>query len=154
MNTALERLGVVTASRDGVILTVDAHACRLFGYDNADDLVGRNVKILMPAPYREQHDQYLANYARSGVAKIIGKGRSVEAQHRDGNVFPIELNVSVAVGVHKEPVYVASLSKIKFLCCCINVCLFVCSCRVECLKVFWLLIATISQMQHKARVFV
>lgn len=91
----MECCALVTARMDGVIVAVDEQACRLFGYSTPAQLVGCNVNVLCPSPYREQHDSYLARYAATGVARIIGKGRKVEAQHRDGHVVPVQLHVSV-----------------------------------------------------------
>jgi two-component system sensor kinase FixL len=67
----------------------------MFGYGEAD-VLGHNVKMLMPSPDRERHDQYLVNYLTTGQRKIIGVGRVTTALHRDGNTFPIELSVGEA----------------------------------------------------------
>ena len=94
---------VVDTAVDGLIL-IDARgsvlmfnpACeRLFDYD-ASEVIGQNVKMLMPAPYREEHDRYLDNFHQSGVRKIIGIGRQVVGRRRDGSTFPMDLAVGEA----------------------------------------------------------
>jgi PAS domain S-box-containing protein len=66
---------------------------KTFGW-NAKEIIGKNVSVLMPSPYKEQHDGYIANYLRSGHAKIIGIGREVVGQRKDGSVFAMDLAVS------------------------------------------------------------
>jgi PAS domain S-box-containing protein len=90
LHTAVE--GIATIDERGIIESVNPAIERMFGYD-AEELIGRNVSILMPSPYREQHDGYLQNYLRTGKAKIIGIGREVVGQRRDGSVFPMDLSV-------------------------------------------------------------
>ncbi|TIV62950.1 MAG: PAS domain S-box protein, partial [Mesorhizobium sp.] len=64
----------------------------LFGY-KAGEVIGRNVKMLMPPPYREQHDAYMQRYLTTGERRIIGLGRTVTGMRKDGSTFPMELAV-------------------------------------------------------------
>jgi PAS domain S-box-containing protein len=85
--------GIITIDAFGTILSANLATERLFGY-SADELVGRNVSILMPQPYQDAHDSYLSKYHATGQSKIIGKGREEEGLHKDGHQFPIYLAVS------------------------------------------------------------
>ena len=86
---------MVVIDEAGLILSFSAAAEKMFGYSESD-VVGQNVKMLMPSPDRERHDQYLINYLTTGKRKIIGIGRVTTALHSDGNTFPIELAVGEA----------------------------------------------------------
>ncbi|MBV2135005.1 GAF domain-containing protein [Pseudomonas sp. MAP12] len=85
--------GIVRIDSQGHILEINDFALRLLGYQR-DELLGSNVSRLMPMRWAVDHDQYLRNYHASGEAHIIGKGRRVEAQHRDGHAIPVHLAVS------------------------------------------------------------
>ena len=85
--------GILTIDHRGRIETMNPAAERLFGF-RADEAVGRNVNHLMPSPYREEHNDYLRRYLETGEARIIGIGREVHGQRRDGEIFPMDLAVS------------------------------------------------------------
>jgi two-component system, LuxR family, sensor kinase FixL len=84
---------MIVIDTQGTVSSFSTAAERLFGY-KAPEVVGKNVKILMPAPYREQHDGYLDRYRQTGERRIIGIGRVVVGQRKDGSTFPIELAVA------------------------------------------------------------
>ena len=88
--------GVITISEKGIVESFNLSAERMFGYAAAE-VLGRNIKMLMPEPFRSEHDGYLENYLRSGVRKVIGKKREVRGRHKDGRVFHMALDVSEAL---------------------------------------------------------
>lgn len=83
---------IIVINDRGLIQSFSPAAERLFGYA-ARDVIGQNVKILMPQPYRDEHDEYLDRYRRTGERRIIGIGRVVLGRRADGSTFPMELAV-------------------------------------------------------------
>ncbi len=84
---------IVTIDQQGQIVSANPATARLFGFAE-NDLVGRNVSVLMPEPHASRHNDYIAEYLRTGTAKIIGATREVTGKRRDGGTFPLELSVS------------------------------------------------------------
>lgn len=88
---------MIVIDDQGMILSFSAAAERLFGYTEAE-LRGANVSILMPSPDRDRHDNYIRRYLETGEKRIIGIGRVVFAQRKDGSTFPMELSIGEATG--------------------------------------------------------
>lgn len=103
--------GVVVIDRDGVIQWLNPAAERIFGY-GAGEVIGENVGILMPEPYRGEHDDYVKRYIRTGQANIIGIGREVIGQRKDGSVFPMHLSVG-EITEFAEPLFVGIVRDIS-----------------------------------------
>jgi two-component system CheB/CheR fusion protein len=91
LETAVE--GIITIDERGTIESFNTASEKIFGYAAAE-VIGKNVKLLMATPHREQHDGYLKNYRQTGHAKIIGIGRETFARKKDGTLFPMDLSVS------------------------------------------------------------
>jgi two-component system, LuxR family, sensor kinase FixL len=91
LNTA--RDAIISIDAEGQIRLFNPSAERMFGY-RADEVLAQNVTVLMPSPYREEHDEYIRRYQRTGEARAIGHIRSVRGRRKNGEAFPIELSVS------------------------------------------------------------
>ena len=90
LNTAVD--GIITISAKGQVLSFNAGAERILGY-HRDEVIGENVKMLMPQEIANQHDNYLSAYQSTGIKNIIGSGREVNAEHKNGALIPIRLGV-------------------------------------------------------------
>ena len=91
LNAAVD--GIIVIDQDGCIELFNRAAEHIFGY-GSEEVVGKNVSLLMPQPHRSQHDSHIQQYLRTGNAHIIGIGREVQGQRADGTLFPIDLSVS------------------------------------------------------------
>jgi two-component system sensor kinase FixL len=83
---------MIVIDERGIVQSFSTAAQRLFGYEPAE-VIGRNIKMMMPSPYRDNHDGYLARYLKTGDRRIIGIGRVVVGERKDGSTFPMELAV-------------------------------------------------------------
>jgi two-component system, LuxR family, sensor kinase FixL len=90
INTTID--GIIVIDAEGRIEAFNRGAENMFGYPESE-VLGRNISILMPSPFHEEHDSYLQRYLTTGDARIIGKGREVTGRRRDGTVFPLQLSV-------------------------------------------------------------
>ncbi len=84
---------IVVSDETGTIQSVNPAAIRFFGYE-AEEMIGQNVRMLMPEVERSEHDAYIANYHRTGEARIIGIGRELEGRRKDGSMFPIDVSIA------------------------------------------------------------
>ncbi|MDB5112805.1 MAG: Sensor protein FixL [Mucilaginibacter sp.] len=85
--------GIITIDERGKIESINPSACKLFDY-TPEEVIGKNVSMLMPPPDKLQHDEYLQRYQRTGHAHIIGVGREVVGLKKDGAIFPFRLGIS------------------------------------------------------------
>lgn len=103
--------GFIVIDKLGKMLYFNPSATAIFGYDN-NDVIGRNVSMLMPEPFHSEHDSYLRNYHKTGERKIIGVGREIIAKRKDGSVFPMELSVSEVV-INEQKLFLGSIRDIS-----------------------------------------
>lgn len=89
---------IISIDEKGTITNVNPATERMFGYSRAE-MIGNNIKMLMPTPFRNEHDGYLRRYINTGERRIIGRSREATARRKDGTVFPVELSVAE---IHQE----------------------------------------------------
>ncbi|CCG41334.1 sensor histidine kinase [Magnetospirillum molischianum] len=85
--------GIIAIDESGTVLSFNSAAERIFGF-NADEVVGRGLSMLMPAPFNATHQNHISTYMRTGVRRIIGAGREVRGMRRDGSIFPLDISVT------------------------------------------------------------
>ena len=102
--------GIITINEKRIIQDFNPAAERIFGY-SAQEVIGRNVNILMPEPFHSQHDGYVQRYLNTGRKSIIGIGREVTGKRKDGTIFPLELAVN-EMQIRDERLFVGSLTDI------------------------------------------
>jgi len=106
LETAVD--GIIVIDGAGIVQAYNPACEGLFGFQKSE-VVGRNVKMLMPEPYQHEHDQYLANYRGTGKKKIIGIGRQVFGRRKDGSTFPMYLSVGEG-RLNGESIYVGIIN--------------------------------------------
>ena len=85
--------GIITIDDNGIIESFNPAAEKIFGY-SSQEVIGKNVNLLVPEPYKKRHDDYIRSYLKTGNAKILGIGREVEGERKNGELFPLELGIS------------------------------------------------------------
>jgi two-component system sensor kinase FixL len=101
---------IIVVDHHGTIEEFSRAAQQLFGY-TPGEIIGRNVRELMPDPYRREHDGYMHRYLTTGEPRIIGTGREVRAQRKDGSIFPCDLSVGHVRGID-PPRFIGFISDI------------------------------------------
>jgi diguanylate cyclase (GGDEF)-like protein/PAS domain S-box-containing protein len=102
---------LITIEASGKIATFNKAAETLFGYDRGE-VIGQNVSMLMPEPYRSEHDDYIQAYLETNVPKVIGKSREVQALGKDGGEIPVELSIA-QIEAGKQPLFVGTLRDVS-----------------------------------------
>ena len=103
--------GIMVIDQKGIVQVYNRACERLFGF-TAEEVVGQNVKMLMPSPYHEEHDGYLSHYLTTGEKHIIGIGREVSGRRKDGSVFPMYLSVGQGI-VKGERIFLGIIADIS-----------------------------------------
>ncbi|MDO6719917.1 MHYT domain-containing protein [Psychrosphaera sp. 1_MG-2023] len=109
MNTAID--GIITIDSVGTVISINTAVTHLLGWQ-PEEVIGQNVKMLVPSPHQAQHDQYIENYLKTREAKIIGSGREVEALTKNGEKIPVRLGIG-HVELNDENMFVAFISDLR-----------------------------------------
>lgn len=102
--------GILSMTIDGVVRTINPAAERMFGY-RAEEIIGNNISLLMPEPYRSQYDDYLKSYLATGQQSVIGNRREIVGRRRDGTTFPAEMSIG-EVKVSGEQLFICAMRDI------------------------------------------
>ena len=102
--------GIITIDQTGIIESINTSAEAIFGYEH-NEIIGRNIRILMPKPVSGEHDGYLKNYLKTGKARIIGQALEEKGKRKNGEVFPISITVG-ETNVRGEVLFTASIRDI------------------------------------------
>lgn len=90
VDTALD--GIITIDEKGIISSSNPAACKMFAYEK-HEMLGQNIKMIVPSPHKQPHDHYIDRYLETRQARIVNNTREVDAERKDGSIFPIELCV-------------------------------------------------------------
>ena len=96
--------GIIMIDEKGIVESLNPAAAKMFGY-NSEEVVGKNINMLMPEPHQSNHDQYLKNYRDTGKKRIIGIGREVLGKRKDGSTFPFRLSVAEVILGNKKRIF-------------------------------------------------
>lgn len=99
MDTAAE--GIITSNKNGTIESFNRAAEKIFGY-TAKEIIGKSINMLIPGPHKQKHNDYINQYLETGHSIIIGRGREIEAQRKDGSFFPASVAISDMQFDHKR----------------------------------------------------
>ena len=109
MDTAVD--GIITINARGVIISVNKAVTEILGWGDTE-LLGNNVSMIVPEPFQHNHDQYINNYIKTRIAKIIGSGREVEAIAKCGEKIPVRLGIG-HVELNDQHLFVAFISDLR-----------------------------------------
>ncbi|MBF0187784.1 MAG: PAS domain S-box protein, partial [Magnetococcales bacterium] len=99
--------GIITINHHGIIESFNQAATKLFGYA-AEEVIGSNVKILMPEPHRSRHEEYIRRYLETGIPRIVGGGAEVNAIRKNGTLFPVYASIS-ELRINNEIIFIGLL---------------------------------------------